>query len=268
MVQAAGMTKIRRAYGDGGYGQLHYRIAGPDGAVSAPPLLCFHQTPADGSEWLPLMPGLAQDRIVIAVDTPGYGASDAPPAPVTIEDYAGAMAGLVDQLTQAGVIPAGPIDVMGIHTGSLIATDIALRLAARVRRVVLFGLAAYPAELRAEKLASLPARFPPPDDTLGRFGDSRLGAEARHVAMAECLRLGARMPWAYEAVYRYDFQGALERLTQPVLVVNAQDDLWEVTRANSGRIPHGERWDLPGCAHGYMAWESAMLVERIAGFLG
>ena len=37
------------------------------------------------------MPALADGRIVIAPDTPGYGASDAPPAPATMEEHAAAL---------------------------------------------------------------------------------------------------------------------------------------------------------------------------------
>jgi pimeloyl-ACP methyl ester carboxylesterase len=271
------MTTIKRAYRDSRYGQLHFRIGMPVVQVDAPPLLCFHQTPSNSHEWMPLLPGLAQGRVVVAVDTPGYGNSDPPPAPVTIDTYGEIMTLLVDDLTEEGIIPAGPFDVMGVHTGSLIATELAVKRPTQVRRAVLFGLAAYPADLRAEKLASLPARFPPPDATLdhieklwafmGHFGDPRMTMQERHVAMAECLRLGARMPWAYEAVYRYDFLAALELLSQPVLVVNPEDDLHDVTRKNSGRILHGERLDLPGCKHGFMAYEAEMLVERIAAFL-
>ena len=42
---------VRRAYADGRFGQLHYRIAVPDGGAGAarhPPLLCFHMSPNSG----------------------------------------------------------------------------------------------------------------------------------------------------------------------------------------------------------------------------
>jgi len=272
------MPEIKRAYCDSRFGQLHYRIARPDGAPTAPPLLCLHQTPSNGTEWLPLMPGLAQDRIVIAPDTPGYGMSDSPPDPASIADFAAIMAAFVDELAAQGVIGDGVYDVMGAHTGSIIATELGLTDATRVRRIVMFGLAAYPADVRAAKLADLFTKFPPPDMTLahverlwaifGSLSDDRMTAEHRHVAMAECLRLGARMPWGYVAVYNYDFEAGLDALAQPVLVVNPQDDLWEVTRRNSARLRSGERWDLPGRAHGFVTHEADMVVSRISTFLG
>lgn len=271
------MTQIRRAYADSRYGQLHYRIAIPEGPVTAPPLLCLHQTPSNGYEWLPLIPGLARDRVVIAPDTPGYGNSDAPPEPASIPDFGGVVLALMDDLAAQGVVGNGPFDVMGAHTGSITATHLAVTVPERVRRLVLFGLAAYPAEERARRLADLRGKFPVPGPTLkhvealwaifGQLGDARMSAEDRHLGMAECLRLGTRMPWAYEAVYRYDFEDALDRATQPALIVNPEDDLCQPTRNAAPRLRHGQLWELPGKAHGFLKFDGDMVAEHIRQFL-
>ena len=50
------------------------------------------------------------------------------------------------------IIAPGPFDVMGYHTGSITATEMARRDPQRVRRCVVFGLAAYPEDVRAERL--------------------------------------------------------------------------------------------------------------------
>ncbi len=271
------MNKIRRAYCDSRYGQLHYRVARPSAPVSAPPLLCMHQTPSDGRDWAPIMPALSQNRVVIAADTPGYGMSDSPPEPVRIDDYAEIMAQLMADLADDGVVAAGEFDVMGFHTGSLIATELARSNADKVRRAVLFGLAAYTAEVRAEKLARLPETFPPPGDNLhhieklwaivGKLSDPRVSMEERHVSMAECLRLGRRMPWGYISVYQYDFLGAMADVVQPVLIMNPQDDLWEITSANAHRYRNGTRYDMPGVKHGVLSIEHDRVVATIEAFL-
>lgn len=271
------MLGISRAYAPSSYGQLHYRIALPTGPVTSPPLLCLHQTPSSGHEWEPVMVELAVGRVVIAADTPGYGVSDAPPAPVTIEAFADVMLGFIDHLTATGVITAGLIDVVGAHTGSIIATELAARSPSRVRKAVLFGLAAYDAATRAKKLAGLRDKFPVPGDDLthieklwaifGQLSDPRMTAEERHIAMAQCLCLGTRMPWAYEAVYRYDFLDAMTRVEQPTLIINPDDDLSAVTRAMSGRYINGRRMDLPGVKHGVLKLEKERLVKAIDRFL-
>jgi pimeloyl-ACP methyl ester carboxylesterase len=166
---------------------------------------------------------------------------------------------------------------MGFHTGSVIATQLATSLPHQVRRVVLFGLAAYPADLRKEKLQMLQKAFPPPGPgiehikklwaIIGQLSDPRISWEERHVSMAECLRLGARMPWGYVSVYRYDFLEAMAKVTQPVLVMNPQDDLWDITNATAQIFPNGRRVDLPGVKHGVLKLETARVVAEIEAFL-
>ncbi|TPG49412.1 alpha/beta fold hydrolase [Sphingomonas glacialis] len=269
---------VTRAYAPSRIGQLHYRIAAPAKDASAPPLLCLHQTPSNSVDWEPLLPLLGADRVVVAVDTPGYGMSDAPPAPLTIEMLAAVMAEVMAHLTEHGIVPPGPFDLLGQHTGSVIATELARAFPARIRRLVLFGLAAFPPEIRAAHLAMLRAAFPAPDATLahveklwaaiGALSDPRLGAEARHRHMAECLRGGSRIAWGYESVFAYDFLGAIPQVTQPVLVMNPEDDLWDVTLTTAGLFPNGERFDMPGVGHGVLSLERDRVAARIEAFLG
>jgi pimeloyl-ACP methyl ester carboxylesterase len=271
------LVQISKGYVPSRYGQLHYRIAHDDASVTAPPLLCLHQTPSSGKEWLPVMPALARNRVVIAVDNPGYGMSDAPPEPVTIEDFAAVAADLMSQLAEQGAVPAGPFDVIGYHTGSVVATELARSLPDRVRRAVMFGLAAYPADLRTEKLRTLWDKFPAPDRSLRHVEqhwalvqsliDDRMTAEAMHIAMAESLALGTRLPWGYVSVYGYDFLGAMPQVHQPVLIMNPQDDLHEVTLRTADRFPNGRRVDMPGVAHGVLTIEHDKVVAYIEDFL-
>ncbi|WP_260928498.1 alpha/beta fold hydrolase [Novosphingobium sp. 9] len=226
---------------------------------------------------MPVLPELAQDRVVIAADTPGYGMSDAPPAPVAIEDFAEEMAALMTYLAGIGEIAGGAFDVMGYHTGSVTTTELARRFPDRVRKAVVFGLAAYPADLRAQKLARLGEVFPVPDATLHHVEklwaimrtliDERMSAEDLHVAMAQCLSLGHRMTWGYESVYKYDFLRAMAEVRQPVLVMNPQDDLWDVTHATSHLFPHGQRHDMPGVSHGILKLETLRVVRVVDAFL-
>jgi pimeloyl-ACP methyl ester carboxylesterase len=271
------MTKISKAYVQSDHGQLHYRIALPSGPQARPPLLCIHQTPSSGAEWNVVLPDLATDRVVVAPDTPGYGMSDAPPAPLSIPQFAKIMKQFMAQLANSGVITAGPFDVMGAHTGSITATEIAKSSPDQVRRLVLFGLAAYDADVRQNKLETLYDKFPTPGADLahieklwaifGQLSDPLMSMEERHVRMAECLSLGARMPWAYEAVYRYDFLQAMTEVEQKVLIINPQDDLWDVTRVTSERFRNGQRLDIPGVKHGALTIAKTQILTAIQTFL-
>ncbi len=270
-------TGIRRAFADNLYGQLHYRIAGEAGPSGRPPLLCLHQTPRSSWEWQPIMPGLARDRIVLAPDTPGYGDSDPPPHPVGIEDFGRAMIRFMDDLQASGVAPAGPFDIIGYHTGSVTATHLAAAYPDRVRRIITIGLAAYDAPTRQARLDAID-RFPIPQandlshvtrlwDLMETMVDARAGPAWRHAALAEALTTGDRLPWGFEAVYRFDFHAAMAEVRQPVLVINLEDDLHRVTLENAGRYPHSRRVDVMGAAHGILELETDRMVALIRDFL-
>jgi pimeloyl-ACP methyl ester carboxylesterase len=63
---------------------------------SGPPLLLVHGLGSCKEMWRPVIPQLAREREVVAVDLPGFGAS--PPGPKTIDGLAGTLAGFVADL--------------------------------------------------------------------------------------------------------------------------------------------------------------------------
>lgn len=121
---------MRRRFCDTPLGQVHCLEAG---AGEGPPLLLIHQTPRSIDEYAEVAPILAARHRVVAVDTPGYGASDPVSGQPEIADYAAAITAVLDQL---GI---GKAVVVGHHTGALIAVEMAAASPARVDRVVLSG---------------------------------------------------------------------------------------------------------------------------------
>jgi pimeloyl-ACP methyl ester carboxylesterase len=90
-----------------------------DGADAGTPLLLLHQTPRSIDEFAEVMPLLARERRVVAMDTPGYGCSDRVPGQPGVADYAGAAIDVLDGLGIERVI------VVGHHTGAIIAVEMA-----------------------------------------------------------------------------------------------------------------------------------------------
>jgi pimeloyl-ACP methyl ester carboxylesterase len=179
-------------------------------------------------------------------------------------------------LAQAGVVPAGPFDMMGMHTGSVTTTQMSVAYPDRVRRAIMLGLAAYDDETRKAKLLSL-GTYPMPKNDLSHIEamwqnlqdlfDPRSTIEYRHKSMSENLRSVPRMPWGYEAVYRYDFRKALTEVTQPVMVLCPDDDLSEVTSQTAGLLPHGRMVRIPEAKHGLLVLETDRMAGLIRGFL-
>ncbi len=62
---------INKAYVDISAGQIHYRVVTGSGI----PLLFLHRTPASSATFEQMMIGMAGDRPIYALDTPGFGGS-------------------------------------------------------------------------------------------------------------------------------------------------------------------------------------------------
>lgn len=269
-------SPVRRGYVDGRWGQLHYRVAAPvaAGPGGKAPLLCLHLTPKSGWIFEPLLADLGTDRIALAPDTPGYGGSDPPPSLLLAGDYAAEFALFMER--QAGAAARGPFDVLGYHTGSSFALALANRHPERVRRVVLVSVANFSIAEREQRLRTLDFDFPIRADgshvaaqwaLVGKGMDRRLDAEWQHHSMAENLRAGRRIWWAYNAVHRQDLQHELAALRQPTLVLNPQDDLWEKTRAVAAAHPRFGYAELPGAGHGVFHAERATVSRLVREFL-
>jgi pimeloyl-ACP methyl ester carboxylesterase len=111
-------------------GQVHVVLAGKD---PRPPLVLLHQTPRSVDEFAEVLPLLARERRVVAIDTPGYGCSDRVPGQPSVEDYAGAVLDALDALEIGRFVPVGH------HTGEIIAVELAASAPDRVDRVALSG---------------------------------------------------------------------------------------------------------------------------------
>jgi pimeloyl-ACP methyl ester carboxylesterase len=213
----------RRRYVDLPHGQVHVAEAGPAGGR---PVVLLHQTPRSVDEFLDVLPLLAGAGLhAVAVDTPGFGASDPLPDP-SIESLAAVIA---DAL---GTLGLGPAVVAGHHTGGVLAIELA---AAHPRRVAALVLSStplvdqefrsrpshgvdevHPADDGAHLLALWRGRasFYPPGrpDLLERFVRDGLTAGLERSSAGHLL------------VRRYVMEERLPLLAAPVLLIAAPDD--------------------------------------------
>ncbi|MCB2107016.1 MAG: alpha/beta hydrolase [Rhodobacteraceae bacterium] len=262
---------LRRQYVDGRFGQLHVRRADPPAGVISrhPPLLLFHMSPYSGVIWDNFLPAMAADRTVIAVDTPGFGSSDAPPAPPAIADYAAAMGDLIDALKLR------PVDVMGYHTGSKIALELARQRGTQVRRIVMVSAAIWTDEELAEHRAT--------------FAKSDLTTDGSHLAnswqsvqrwsmkgrtleqMAETFHAKLMRPaiswWGHNAAFNYSTTDALKALEHEILILNPEDDIWAFTPRAKQYLKRGRIVDLPGWSHGFLDVKTAEAAKIVREFL-
>ena len=246
------MGRPRRHYADCRYGQLHFVRAAPDGPTGTP-LVLLHQNPSSSLEYRYLIERMSLDRVVIALDTPGSGMSDAPPGPVSAANYALALA---DALEAIGT--GGQVDLFGFHTGTMLAAELAIARPAMVRRLVLTGIPFRPPHERTERLDKIHKVAPPDDSGASTF--ERLHwlweftVQKRHpdvpveraadifIDRAKALH---RYWWPYDAVWRWPVEERLPLVTQPVLVLQP-DELLRVHSIEAAALfPDARVEELP-----------------------
>ena len=128
-------VRTRRAYFDCRFGQLHVRTAFPTtgGFDEQVTLFCLHADQSSSRAFARFLPEIADVRSVYAPDLPGLGESD--PSPSSgVSEAAGAMSDLADDLRLR------QIDLLGLHTGGIVAMHLAAARPELVRRLVLVGV--------------------------------------------------------------------------------------------------------------------------------
>jgi pimeloyl-ACP methyl ester carboxylesterase len=232
---------------------MHFRRAGVRGSRS--PLILLHQNPSSSLEYERLIEEMARDRLVVAFDTPGYGMSDSPPAPLSAADYAACFAEGADAL---GLFDGRGCDVFGLHTGSLLALELALAASGQIARVVVSGIPMRSAEERAVLLEK--ARTVPPLDEDGsgplanaaRLWDFIVVQRVPGVALRRAAQIWVdkltpleRSSWAYQGVWGYDY-ARLAGVRQPVLLLQPEEPIAQVSRDAAALLPDAEIVDLDG----------------------
>ena len=150
------MLPIERRYLTVNNRVVHYRRAG-----SGPPVVLIHQSPTSSANFVPLMRRLADQFTVFALDTPGFGESDAlPDKRVEAKHFADALAETFARLK----LPR--CAVFGMDTGACIAFEFGCLHPKLVTGLVLYSL---PVQSKSEMQDRL-------NDTLRNFGRAGMAA--------------------------------------------------------------------------------------------
>lgn len=260
-------TTVQRGYADGPFGQIHYRRCGE--SAEQTPLLLLHPSPLSGLVWDGFLPAMATDRIVVAPDTPGFGESAPPESPPEIADYAKAMKAFV------GEMGLGSIDIMGYHTGSLTALEMARLYPNLVRKVVMISATVFTAEERDgfraqykeqsvdEKGQGLSERWA----FIKGFWRDEKDPGRRWQIFLEGQRHHDVMHWGHRAAFNFDMEAALAGAKVPLLILNPEDDLWTYTPRAAPLLKNGRVHDLPGWTHGFLDSHTDEVAKLVRDFL-
>ena len=215
-------SRVERTFVTTRLGRIHAVTAG-----TGLPVLLLHQTPRSWDEYRDVLPLLGGSFRAIAMDTLGFGDSDAAPGDPSIELWAEGAFALLDALGEPRAA------VVGHHTGAAIAVEMAAAAPDRVSALVLSACPFVDAARRAKHdgmrvidevevrtdgshLTELWARrqpFYPAGDTdlLQRF-------------MVDALRAGEMAVEGHRVVNRYRMEDRLGHIQCPTLVIAPTGD--------------------------------------------
>lgn len=256
-------VRVIREFAPMRYGQLHLRRATPasPGGLRAPVVL-LHQTPLSGRMFSELLPVLGRDRVVYAPDTPGYGESDGPSRVIEVGDYVDALHDVLGELKE-------PVDLVGYHTGALLAAEYAARYPQEVRRLVLISMPLFSAE-RRRTLATTTLLAADGSHLLGEWRSTMSvrppGQSLEQAAriVAEKQRAGLRAGWAMAAVAAYEPEPQLQKIRAPTTVIRPQDGLWDTSADAAKLIPGARLVDAPQWSFGLFDADPEGVAAEIA----
>ncbi|MDR7101191.1 alpha/beta hydrolase [Croceicoccus sp. BE223] len=265
------MTRpVRREYVDGRFGQVHLRCAKPvrPGGI---PLVCLHMSPMSGRVFEKFAAEMAENRPVFALDTPGFGMSDPPPAPPRIEDYAASTFAALDALGLAG-----PVDLIGYHTGAMTAVQMAADAGERVRRVIMIGAPILTPEERTAFAEHYRHRAPQADGShvLRRWQGFYHHHHRPGVSVAaindmfrEALLGGNDEWWGHAAAFAHDLTAAMRRSASATLVLATGDDLETQTWRAEGSGENYRVAAVPGWGHGFLDHHAGEVAAFLSAWL-
>jgi pimeloyl-ACP methyl ester carboxylesterase len=221
------MALTRRIYPTR-FEQIHLRSKEGKGT----PLVLLAPSPRSGAMFEAFQEELK--RPSYAPDRLGYGFSDAPPWALSLEQYAQCT---VDALKAASL--QGPFDVLGVHTGSIEAIELAHQLPNQVKRIIAVGMPLFTKEEQQRHME--------------RYSEQPLKpvSEGGHVLAAWRGGFSDRLPpynytdmhrrfiehvlaaypgAAFKAVSSYPIEKKLKSLKASLTVVAAHDDILEQTQ--------------------------------------
>jgi pimeloyl-ACP methyl ester carboxylesterase len=215
--------------------------------------------PAFGYAGVNSFPMLRQNRQIIAVDLQGHGrTADIPDRPITFEQHAKDVVGLLDYL---GIRKA---DFLGESFGGIVATLIALRHPSLVRRLATYGTIFGPPQdsVRADVLKA----------NLGATPEGR-GIQFQRDNYKRVAPDPEYWPTLWRKVFAQEWNGfakeELATLQAPLLIIQGDHDFVRLEHSVEiyRSLPNAELAIIPDASHFVLNWDPQKVLPVIEAFL-
>lgn len=246
--EAAHGLDMKRSFVDGPFGQVHLRSWYPaTGENLKAPIILFHPTPHSGDVFVAYAEFMAKDRVVVAIDTPGFGDSTAIDHLPSIEEYADSADAVLRELGYGEDGMPSQIDVLGSHTGALIATEVAVRHPELVRRVILSGVpyfvgedrtAAYERNVTPYVLKQDGSHVSDRWKYYSRAIEAGVPLERVQEHYSDAMQSYPNSWQGYHAAFTYESEKRIPNMRQCALLLSTSGSLLEETKASLNVYPN------------------------------
>lgn len=268
------LPKLTRGYVNGPYGQIHYQDAG-----KGRPLVMLHQAPHSSRQFESVFKYLIDAGIrPIAIDMPGFGMSDVTTFVPKVEDWAVIVPPVLDAL---GIQVA---DLLGHHTGGLVATEVEQRYPERIRKLILAGPFPINQQERERFLDSVQRNeidfvHEPDGSHLARSFQGRYNGYTRSTGTPPDAKLITRYVvekfvgygpfwYGHHAAFIYDHAATIPKIKKPTLILtNTGDQIYDLAKLTKQMRPDFELAVLEGGGIDIVDQQPKEWVDEIVKFL-
>jgi pimeloyl-ACP methyl ester carboxylesterase len=208
------------------------------GSGELEPIVFVHGLGGQWQNFLENIPRAAQERRVIALDLPGFGATPEPSDKITIPGYGRCVDAVCEKLS------LGRVDMVGNSMGGYIAAEVAIQFPERIDQLILVSAAGITSADIARRPILTAGRIATAMVSYGAARHRQIASrpKSRHMALALVARYPSllRADLAYEgfikgagkpgfddalrACLEYDFRDRLPEIRQPTLIVWGEKD--------------------------------------------
>ena len=255
------------------HGQMHLRIWGDQKGIN---IVCLHPMPYSGSYYDTFCQQLVSSTAysAVALDFIGYGRSAMIDSPISIKEHAQASAACLEELISSGII-SDDISLMGFHTGSAVANEIAIVYPEIVRQVIFVTYPYFEKSQRAELLRTLNKDSIGKDlNSLQESWDFTISKRPQGIPFnrafsnfIEQLQNADRNWFGFDSMFNYPSEKRLPLIEHPVLVINDNSSLTEATIQANEMIKNSVYEELTDAQGGVFELNVDQIIKHVCTFL-
>ncbi|MDP6146613.1 MAG: alpha/beta hydrolase [Gammaproteobacteria bacterium] len=255
------------------HGQVHARRYGQANQT----IICLHPMPYSGSYYDTFCNDLISqtEMAAISLDMLGYGQSSKIDEPITIQDYALNVIEVIKSIKESEEL-TGEIILLGFHTGSAIANEVAILEPELIDRVIFVTYPFFDAKKRGELVQSqTKGSIDESIDCLKGMWEFTISNRTEGISIERAyenfIDQVKNMPvswYGFYAMFNYPSEERLPLLEHETLIINDVSSLTEPTKIADSLIKGSKYYELEDVKGGIFELNTDQIIDHIQSFLG